>query len=191
VTRVTGGGWRPIGGVVQTIARDTAAVRISVDYAFPNSQQRVEMAMHRTTLAPLAHWESLSRAGRGDVTGEMMFEGGRARGAFITSKGIIDTPIDTGIVDNDASTALLATLPLQVGRAFTFRSFASPGQVEVTRVSVAAIDTVTVPAGRIPSYRLTVMSRDTSQVFVSTAEPRRLVLVRLGDGSQEMRLVNR
>jgi hypothetical protein len=35
------------------------------------------------------------------------------------------------------------------------------------------------------------MARDTSRVFVSTAAPRRVVLVRLGDGSQEMRLVNR
>jgi hypothetical protein len=191
VTRVTGGGWRPVGGVVQTVARDTSAIRIAVDYAFPNSRQRVEMAMHPATLAPIAHWEKLSRAGRGDVDGEMMFSDGRARGAFITSKGIIDVPLDTGVVDNDASTALLVTLPLQVGRAFTFRAVASPGQVELTRVSVAGIDTVTVPAGRIASYRLTVMSRDTSQVFISTAEPRRVVLVRLGDGSQEMRLVNR
>jgi hypothetical protein len=61
--------------------------------------------------------------------------------------------------------------------------------VEITRVMVAGMDTVSVPAGRFETYRLTVMARDTSSVFVSTAKPRRVVLVRLSDGSQEMRLL--
>jgi hypothetical protein len=189
VTRVTGG-WRPVGGVVQTVARDTNAIRIAVDYAFPDSRQRVEMALHPVTLAPIAHWESLSRRGR-NTDGEVFFSDGRARGAFILSKGVFDIALDSGVVDNDASTALLTTLPLDSSRSFSFRSFTTPGQLEVTRVNVAGIDTVTVPAGRFAAYSLTVMSRDTSHVFVTTSVPRRVVLVRLGDGTQEMRLVNR
>jgi hypothetical protein len=190
VTKVTSGGWRPVGGLIQTVARDSAAIRMSVDYAFPDSKQRVEVAMDAKTLAPLAHWETLSSRGKGDTHGEVMFREGRARGAFILSKRVFDVAIDTGIVDNDASTALLSTLPLEINRTFTFRGFVSPGQMEVTRVHVASIDTVTVPAGRFPSYRLLVMARDTSNVFISRSSPRRVVLVRLGDGSQEMRLIS-
>ena len=85
---------------------------------------------------------------------------------------------------------LLTGLPLDTGKAFAFRVFGSPGQVETTRVRVAGRETVEVPAGRIPSYRLVVMARDTSTVFISQATPRRVVLVRLGDESQEMRLIN-
>jgi hypothetical protein len=49
---------------------------------------------------------------------------------------------------------------------------------------------VSVPAGRFESWRLTVMARDTSSVFVSRAAPFKVLLVRLGDGS-EMRLMNK
>lgn len=191
VTRAPGGPWRPVGGVIQTIARDTTAIRVAVDYTFPDSKQRVEMAMDPGSLAPLAHWENLSRRGKGDARGEVLFREGRARGAYILSKSVIDVALDSGIVDDDASTALLPSLPLDSGRAFSFRTLASPGEVQVTRVNVMGIDTVTVPAGRFAAYRLVVMARDTSTVFISTATPRRVVLVRLANGSQEMRAINK
>jgi hypothetical protein len=148
------------------------------------------MAMDPRTLAPLAHWETLSRRGLGDASGEILFRDGRARGAFILSRGLIDIPLDTGIVDDDASTALLVALPIDSMRAFTFRTFASPGEVQITRVRVEGLDTVTVPAGRFAAHRLLVMARDTSRVYISATPPRRVVLVRLGSGSQEMRLIN-
>jgi hypothetical protein len=189
VMRVTGD--RPAGYVVQTIARDGGNLRMAVDYDLGATIQRVEMMMDARTLAPMAHWEGLRRRTGGETRGEVQFRNGRARGAYILSKGVIDIPIDTGLVDDDASTALLAALPLDSARSFTFRTFASPGQVEITRIQVAGIETVTVPAGRFEAYRLVVMARDTSSVFVSTASPRRIVLVRLSDGSGEMRLLNR
>lgn len=189
VTRVTGD--RPTGYVVQTTVRDGGNIRIAVDYSLGPATQRVEMMMSATTLAPMAHWETLRRRTGEETRGEVLFRDGRARGAYILAKGVIDIPIDTGIVDDDASTALLPALPLDTGRTFTFRTFASPGRVELTRVHVAGLDTVTVPAGRFPAYRLVVMARDTSSVFVSVAAPRRVVLVRLSDGSGEMRLLNR
>jgi hypothetical protein len=191
VTRVTGGAWRPVAGVVQTIARDSTALRISVDYSAVGSRQRTEMALEPGSLAPLAHWESLFRQGRGETKGEVMFSGGRARGAFILSKNIIDMPLDTGIIDDDASTALLPALPFGTDTDFTFRTFAAPGQVEITRVRVTGSEAVSVPAGRFDAWRLHVMARDTSDVFVSKLFPRRVLLVRLANGMEEMRLINR
>lgn len=182
---------RTVGHVVQTIARERGAIRLAVDYSLGTTFQRVEMVMDGKTLAPMAHWESLSRPGRGQARGEVQFKGGRASGAYILSKAVFDVPVDPDLVDDDASTALLAALPLDTGRTFTFRTFASPGHVETTRVQVAGVESVTVPAGRFDTWRLVVMARDTSTVFVSTGIRRRVVLVRLGDGSQEMRLVNK
>lgn len=191
VTRVTGGQWRPVGGIVQTVARDTTAIRVAVDAVFTDSKHRVELAMHPKTLAPLAHWEKMTRQGRGDVNGEVMFSDGRARGAFILSKRVFDVPLDSGVVDDDASTVLLSALPLDSARSFTFRTFASPGETQVTRVEVMGTDTVSVPAGSFAVYRARVMARDTSEVFITTSKPQRVVLVRLSGGAQEMRLVNR
>lgn len=188
VTRVTGA--QPAGYMVQTIARDNDNIRIAVDYDLGSTVQRVEMMMSGRTLAPIGHAEMVARRYGGDARGEVHFSDGRARGAYILSKGVIDIPLDSGIVDDDASTALLPTLPLDSAKSFTFRTFASPGRVEITRVLVAGIDTVTVPAGRFEAFRLTVMARDTSSVYVSTVVPRRVVLVRLSDGSGEMRLLS-
>jgi hypothetical protein len=191
VTRVTGGPWRPIGGVVQTVARDTNAWRIAVDYQFPETKQRIEMAIGLQSLAPLAHWEQMARRGRGETHGEVMFGDGRAKGAFILSKQVFDIPLDSGLVDDDASTALLPALPIDSIKSFRFRTFASPGEVQTTRVQVEGLDTVTVPIGKFQAYRLLVMSRDTSRVYVTATLPRRVILVRLADGSQEMRVINR
>jgi hypothetical protein len=184
------GKWRTVGGVVQTIAHDSAAIRLAVEVLFPGSRQRVEMAMDPKTLAPIAHWETLTNRERGETKGEVMFRDGRARGAFILSKGVIDMPVDTGLVDDDASTALLATLPLDSARAFSFRTFASPGKVETTRVRVDGTEIVRTLAGDFHTHRLVVMARDTSTVFVTTTPPHRVVLVRLAGGTQEMRLIN-
>jgi hypothetical protein len=170
VTPVTGP--KPVGYVVQTIARDRDNnLRVAVDYDLGPSAQRVEMLMHGRTLAPIGHWEGLTRRGRAgqQLTGEVRFRDGRASGAYILSKRVFDIPLDTG-------------------RAFTFRTFASPGQVELTRVKVEAIDTVSVPAGVYEAYRLRVIARDTSAVFISTITPRRTLLVRLANGSSEMQL---
>ena len=183
---------RTVGTVVQTIALDRGLIRVAIDYSLgPATQQRVEMAMDGKSLAPVAHWETLTRRGLGETRGEVMFRDGRARGAYILSKGVIDVPVDSGVVDDDASTMLLSALPLDSAKSFTFRTFASPGRVEVTRVQVAGIDTITIPLGTFRAHRLVVMARDTSNVFVSVAPPHQVLLVRLSDGSQEMQLLNR
>lgn len=188
VTRVTGD--RPVGHVVQTLARDGDNIRLAVDYDLGQSVQRVEMMMHGRSLAPIGHFESLTRRGRGDVRGEVRFSDGRARGAYILSKGVVDVPLDSGIVDDDASTALLVALPMDSIKSFAFRTFASPGRVEITRVQIGPVERVKVPAGEFAAYRLTVMARDTSDVFVSVAAPHRVILVRVGGGASEMRLLN-
>jgi hypothetical protein len=183
--------WRATGGLIQTVARDTNAIRISVDIEFANSAQRVEMAMHPESLAPLAHWETLNANGRAASPGQVIFRDGRAKGAFLLSKSVFDIPLDSGIVDDDASTVLLTALPLDSEKEFSFRTFASPGELQLTRVRVVGDSTFSVPAGNFTTRHLLVMSRDTSHVYVSTSKPRRVVLVRLGTGLQQMVLYNK
>jgi hypothetical protein len=134
---------------------------------------------------------TLDANGRVASPGQVVFRDGRAKGAFLLSKSVFDIPLDSGIVDDDASTALLTALPLDSATEFTFRTFASPGELQVTRVRVMGDSTLSVPAGKFTTHHLLVMSRDTSHVFLSSARPRRVVLVRLANGLQEMVLINK
>jgi hypothetical protein len=187
VMRVTGD--RPAGYVVQTIAREPKVVRMATEYNVGPSRQRIEMAMDSATLAPLMHWENITVNGR-EARGEVHFTNGHATGAYIRAKSIIDVPIPAGVIDEDAGTALLPTLDLEKQQPTSFRMFGAPGMMSTTRVEMLGIDTVSVPAGTYEAFRLKVMARDTSEIFVSTIRPRRVLLVRLGDRSGEMRLIS-
>jgi hypothetical protein len=187
VTRVTGE--KPAGYVVQTIARQPKVVRIATEYDLGDLKQRIEMAMDSATLTPLMHWESIVAAGR-EARGEVHFTDGRASGAYIRAKSIIDVPVPAGVIDEDAGTALLPALDLDKLQPVSFRMFGPPGVLSTTRVEALGIDTVSVPAGTYEAFKLRVMARDTSEIFISTVRPRRVLLVRLGDHSGEMRLIS-
>lgn len=180
----------PAGYVVQSVLRDRDSIRIVVDYDLGRAlRQRVEMLMSGSTLAPISHAETAQSAGRAAVRAEVRFRGGRAVGDFLRERAPVDAPIDAGVIDDEAATALLTTLPLVDGYRTSFQTFASPGRVETTRLSVLGRDTITVPAGHFETFRVEVMGRDTSHIFITTRAPRRVVLVRLLDGSGEMRLL--
>ena len=188
VTRVTGA--PPAGYVIQTISREGDHIRIVVDYDLIGAlRQRVNMEMDGTTLAPIRHTETVQQPGRGQVRADIVINNGRAKGDFVRALAMVDVPVDADAIDDEASTALLPSLPLRDGYATSFTTFAAPGRTETTRVTVTGRETVAVPAGTFEAFRLVVMARDTSYVFVTTSSPRRVVLVRLPDGSGEMRLL--
>lgn len=186
-------GSSPAGSLVQRVVREGDSLRVVIDNTIGTAvRQHTDILMSATTLSPLFHHEVIGVSGRRNLIGEIRFANGRALGAYATMNprnNRIDLAIDSDVIDDEVSTALLATLPLADGYATSFRTFANPGVVETTHVTVTGRETVTVPAGTFDTYRLRVAARDTSAIFITTGEPRRLVLVRLLDGSGEMRLV--
>src|SRR3954469_5015524 len=137
-------GEKPAGYVVQTIAREPKVVRMAIEYDLGPSKQRIEMAMDSATLAPLMHWENVTVGAR-EAHGEVHFTNGHATGAYIRAKSIIDVPVPLGVIDEDASTALLPALDLDRQEMISFRMFGAPGEISTTRVEMLGKDTVNVP----------------------------------------------
>ena len=58
----------------------------------------------------------------------------------------------------------------------------------MNELTVQARETVTVPAGTFETYRVLVHSKDDAVIFITTALPHRVVLVRVENGAVELRL---
>ena len=91
----------------------------------------------------------------------------------------VDTTIAAGTIDDNALPLLVLALPLEVGKTFNLNVFSSgEGITKVVTVKVAGIETVQVPAGNLPSYRLEIAGMQLPVVmYVTQQTPRRLVRI--------------
>ncbi|HEY7193111.1 MAG TPA: pitrilysin family protein [Gemmatimonadales bacterium] len=91
----------------------------------------------------------------------------------------VDTTVAAGTIDDNAMPLLLPALPLEVGKTFNLNVFSSgEGITKVVTVKVAGIETVQVPAGNLPSYRLEIAGMQLPVVMhVTQQTPRRLVRI--------------
>jgi zinc protease len=91
----------------------------------------------------------------------------------------VDTTVAAGTIDDNALALLLPALPLEQGKTFNLNVFSSgEGASKVVSVKVAAIESVVVPAGTFPAYRLELSGMQLPIVMhVTQQAPRRLVRV--------------
>ena len=127
----------------------------------------------------------------GNVQGQhteihLIYGGGRVKGTSQTPqpggtpKSItVDTTIAAGTIDDNALPILLPALPFEVGKTLNLSVFSSgEGTTKVVSVKVAALETVKVPAGTFPAYRLEIAGMQLPVVmFVTQQAPRRLVRI--------------
>lgn len=103
----------------------------------------------------------------------------------------VDTTIEDGLLPEGAEVFLITTMDLADGKSLTFRSFdGKTGDIKSQSVKALGKETVTVPAGTFEVWKIQVTSPDSPEIvsyFVTTAEPRKLVLVRLEGTGMEMR----
>jgi len=101
---------------------------------------------------------------QGPVDIELDYAGDKATGKM--SMNGQDKPIaaDLGgplFADSAGADQVIATLPLAVGYSTTFRNFDLQAQkVKLLQLNVAAVETVTVPAGKFDAFRVDVTSAD-------------------------------
>jgi hypothetical protein len=115
----------------------------------------------------------------------LTYSGGRVKGTSqalqsSTPKQInVDTTIAPGTIDDNALPLVVLALPLEVGKTFNLNVFSSgEGTTKVVSVKVAGIETVAVPAGNLPSYRLEITGMQLPVVMhVTQQAPRRLVRI--------------
>jgi zinc protease len=116
----------------------------------------------------------------------LTYAGGRVTGTAMapqptgTPKSLtVDTVVAPGAIDDNALTALIVALPFEQGQTFNLNVFSSgEGATKVVSVKVAGVETVTVPAGTFPAYRLELSGMQLPIVMhVSQAAPRRLLRI--------------
>jgi len=101
---------------------------------------------------------------QGPVDIEMDFAGDKATGTM--SMNGQDKPVTADLggpifADAAGGDQVVATLPLAVGYAATFRNFDVQTQkVKLQQLNVTAVETVTVPAGKFEAYKVEVTSAD-------------------------------
>jgi hypothetical protein len=87
---------------------------------------------------------------------------------------------------------LLPTLDLSEGFSMTCLTYdPTTGATESCTVKVAGKETVTVPAGTYEAWKVTYTTHHTFTMFITTAEPRKLLLIRPEGLPIEMRRVSK
>jgi len=115
----------------------------------------------------------------------LAYAGGRVKGTSQTPQPggpktiTVDTTVAAGTIDDNALAVLLPALPLEQGKTFNLNVFSSgEGATKVVSVKVAAIESVVVPAGTFPAYRLEVSGMQLPLVWhVTQQAPRRVARI--------------
>ena len=187
------------GAYMTSVARESGNFRVKSTFALGGSDMREEHdVVFNAALRPLSHAVKQTAQGLNYVT-DVKVAQDRASGTAQNPgpAGIATANIDVAIpdrtIDDEAVPVLLPTLELAEGLAMTFNSLdARRGRILVNEVKVQGRESVTVPAGTFEVWNVTVRYSTSTQpvtMLVTTAEPRRLVLVR--QGPLEMRLAKR
>ena len=116
----------------------------------------------------------------------LVYAGGRVKGTSQSPQPgaapktiTVDTTVADGTIDDNALAVLLPALPLAQGKTFNLNVFSSgEGTSKVVSVKVTAIESVVVPGGTFPAYRLELSGMQLPIVMHITQQaPRRIVRV--------------
>ena len=116
----------------------------------------------------------------------LVYAGGRVKGTSQSPQPgaapktiTVDTTVADGTIDDNALAVLLPALPLAQGKTFNLNVFSSgEGTSKVVSVKVTAMESVVVPGGTFPAYRLELSGMQLPIVMHITQQaPRRLVRV--------------
>jgi zinc protease len=170
----------------------TATVAVSPDsITFTESTTLGTFVQQRTTLVLNADLTMRRSDQSGKIQNQpaeahLTYAGGRVKGTSVspqpggTPKSLtIDTTVAPGTIDDNALSLLLPALPLEQGKSFNLNVFSSgEGVTKVVTVKVAGVETVSVPAGALPAYRLELSGMQLPVVMhVSQQSPRRVIRV--------------
>lgn len=185
-----------LGYALFSYARVGDNYRIVSDANLPAAmvRQQDSVVFNATTLMPISFVTRGSIQGMA-MTTDVTVVDGRAKGTAIkpTPTGPqtvnIDLAIPAGAMADGAELALIPTMDLTDGLTLNFKSAdASTGEMKDTEMKVTGKETVTVPAGTFEAYRISLKSKEQVTIYVTTAAPRRIVLLRLDGQNIEMRL---
>jgi zinc protease len=141
-------------------------------------------ASFTSDLRPLSVKQTGKVQGQGTST-DLTYSGGRVKGSATTmaaggpKSNTVDTAVAAGVIDDNMLSALLPGLAWGPNAKFTISTFdASSGTVRQAQLSVAGTESVAVPAGIFPAYRVDVSGlTQPVTMYITTAAPHRLVKI--------------
>jgi hypothetical protein len=100
----------------------------------------------------------------------------------------INAAVAPGIVAEGADALLIPTIDFSDGLTVNFQTFdGKSGKAKSYVLKVLGKETVTVPAGTFETWKAEITSDDVAQVWVTTAEPRKIIQLRLEAQQLEMK----
>ena len=151
------------------------------------------VVFNATTLAPVLFMSSQSQ-GPMSIGGRVTVANGKASGTMQSMARTgpqtltVDAAVPTGMAAEGADAILIPTLDLSEALTVNFQTFdGKSGKPKSYVLKVLGKETVTVPAGTFETWKTEVTSDEVAQIWVTTAEPRKIVMMRLESQQLEMK----
>jgi hypothetical protein len=180
----------------------SALVRTPNGYAYRTAVQLGAMMQQKQETTFGSDLKPIAVKGSGQVQGmamntDLTYSGGRVKGSSVKpgAAGLqsvtVDTTVAPGVLDDNMIGALVPALNWAPNAKFTVSSFdAASNSVRPITLSVAGSESVTVPAGTFPVYRVELTGQSQPlTLYVTTASPHRVVKMAPGGAPIEFVLV--
>jgi hypothetical protein len=179
-----------------------ALVRTPTGYAYRTAVQLGAMMQQKQETTFGSDLKPTAVKGSGTMGGapintDLSYSGGRVKGSTVKpgAGGLqpvtVDTTVAPGVLDDNMLGALVPALNWTPTAKFTVSSFdAGSNSVRPITMSVAGTESVTVPAGTFPVYRVDLTGQQQPlTLYVTTASPHRVVKMAPAGGQIEFVLV--
>jgi hypothetical protein len=187
---------QPIGAFIMSHTKTGDTVTLTAEARLPamGVSQLDSIVFHATTFSPSLITTTSTMMGtsggarvtiaNGKATG--MVNQPSAGGAI--QKIPIDAVVAPGVIADGAEAVLIPTLDFSEGMTMNFQTFdPKSAKTKSYVLKVVGKETVTVPAGSIESWKVELVSDESVTVWVSVADPKRLVMLRLEGAQMEMK----
>lgn len=188
---------QPIGAFV------LALTKTGDNYSFTGNANLAAMGVTETdsivfngaTLAPVSMHNRGNMQGMSTVSA-ITIAGGKATGTAqrMGPNGVesvqVDATLQPGVLADGAEMALLPTIALSEGFSATFQTLdGKSGNIKKYDLKVLANERITIPLGSFETFKVQITGDETISVFITTAEPRRIMMMRIEGPGIEMRRI--
>ncbi|MEO5568135.1 MAG: hypothetical protein ABIR92_06570 [Gemmatimonadaceae bacterium] len=186
---------QPIGSFVLALAKagDNYSYTGIANLAAMGVTETDSVVFNGATLAPVSMHNRGSMQGMSTAS-SITVAGGKATGTAQRPgpNGIesiaVDAMVEPGVLADGAEIALLPTIALSEGFSATFQTLdGKSGKIKKYDLKVLANEKITISLGTFETFKVQLTGEETISVFITTAEPRRIVLMRIEGPGIEMR----
>ena len=184
-----------VGAFLMSVSRTGETVTLVGEARIPRMrvQEIDSVVFHAASLAPISFANHQTIAGASGSS-RVTVVNGKATGTVQRPgpNGVqtiaVDAVIGAGVLADGAEVALLPTLDMSEEATISFQTFdAKTATTKTYEAKVGPRESITVPAGTFDAWKVDLTSDASVTIYISFAEPRKIVLIRLEEAQMEMR----